>query len=169
MNPNIPDYEKISLINEHQESLERLEEQTTQAKAALKAKKKRIQDKLGQDRNRLASQVRKEKDATVTKRELDRFREQEAAEYLETAKSLNKEVGKFLESQEYLEYIVDFYRRHRAQITGVIAPKDVARMLEAEAAASEGDRIVLQTETVDYDFSPAVVRPQVVKKLLVQG
>ena len=168
MNQNIPDYEKISLINEYQESIERLEAQITEAEKALKAKKKRIKERLSQDRSRLAAQVKKEKDSIVTKQELDKFREQEASEYAQTLKSYNHEVEKFLDSQEYYNFVRDFYRQHESQITTVVAPKELAKQLDLSKAQADGDRLVFQTADVDYDFTPRHLRAEIVKKLLVQ-
>ena len=165
---NLPEYEKVALINEYQENSRVLEDQISEAKVALKRKKKLLQHKLEQDRDRLATQIRKEKDAIVTKHELDRYRGQEQKRFHQTVSALQKELEKFFKSADFEGYLKHFYTRHQNEIKSVVAPQYLLGFFEGKETQAHKEKIMFEGDYVAYDFSPAVLTPYLVKKFLVR-
>lgn len=167
MNSNIPDYKKVSLINEYQESLEKLKVQKIAAQEELERVKKHNSQRLEIEYKRIEDSIKKFKDSETTKQELLDFRTLENSEFKKLVTQVHNDVENFLSSNEFFDYIKDFYNSKKDDITEVIADSEIANRVGIKDYTSSEGEFIIKTKFIDYIFTPSVVKDYVVKKILV--
>lgn len=162
----IPDYEKVTLINSYLETIKKLEGQIEDAQKRYTDSKKQIENKLETDFKRIEYQIKKEKDSTITQKEITSYRKKENKQYEEISSQMKSTIDDFLQSKEYMQFVVEFYNSHKESIVDVVSPATIAKDLGLSDFTLSESELVFITKDVNYDFSKAVVSNIVAKYLL---
>lgn len=165
---NIPDYAKVTLINDYLESIEKLEKQIVDSEERLVLTKKNVSSKLETDCKRIEYQIKKEKDSLVTKKEIESYRKKESKEYSTLEGVINETITNFVNSDDYIGFLSQFYDTHKDDIVEKVINKELAKKLKLSTFTESTDQILFRTQDVDYDFSNSIISNLIAKYLLTQ-